>query len=413
MLSPKAYKWSVVAMLWFVCVFNYADRQAIFSVFPLLKSEMGLSDVELSIVGSSFMWVYALGGPFAGMLTDRFKRKTLIIGGLVFWSAVTLAVALSQNYWQLVALRALQGMGEALFFPAAMSLISDYHGRDTRSRAMAINQSGVYAGTIMGGAVAGMLAQFYGWRSCFYIFGGLGIVLGVALLGMLREPVRGQAEDDGEAAKAGLDLSGGVWNVLKDTFAHPMSRVLMTVFIGANFVAVIFLTWMPSFLFRKFHMSLSMAGLNSTAYLQIASVCGVMTGGWLADKFARKHIAGRMWTQSIGLLAGVPFIVLTGWTLSVPVLIIAMSGFGYAKGLYDANIWASLYDVVKPERRGTALGFMNSMAWLGGSAGPVAVAYAAQTLGMGAAISASSLVYLLTGFLLLWGVRTFMRTRPA
>ncbi|MBI5084501.1 MAG: MFS transporter, partial [Acidobacteria bacterium] len=90
-----------------------------------------------------------------------------------------------------------------------------------------------------------------------------------------------------------------------------------------------------------------------------------------------------------------------------------MSGFGYAKGLYDANIWASLYDVVKPERRGTALGFMNSMAWLGGSAGPVAVAYAAQTLGMGAAISASSIVYLLTGFLLLWGVRTFMRTRPA
>jgi len=408
-MPAHLYKWFVVGMLWFVCVFNYADRQAIFSVFPLLKSEMGLSDVELSIVGSSFMWVYAVMGPFAGLLTDKFRRKTLIIGGLVFWSAVTVATALSQNYWHLVVLRAFQGLGEAFFFPASMSLISDYHGKGTRSKAMAINQSGVYAGTIAGGALAGLLAQVYGWRSSFYIFGFLGIALGLVLLALLKEPERGAADEGGAAGHGSLDLSGGFWRSLRGTFSHPMSRILMTVFVGANFVAVIFLTWMPSFLNRKFNMSLSMAGLNGTAYLQIASVCGVITGGWLADRLAQQSKSGRMKTQVIGLLAGVPFIFLTGWTMSVPILVLSMAGFGYAKGLYDANIWASLYDVVKPERRGTALGFMNSMAWLGGSLGPVAVAYAAQSLGMGFAISASSLVYLLVGGMLIFGIRTYMR----
>jgi MFS family permease len=110
---------------------------------------------------------------------------------------------------------------------------------------------------------------------------------------------------------------------------------------------------MPSFLYRKFGMSLGAAGFSSTAYLQIASVLGVITGGVLADRFARRHRGGRMITQAIGLLAGVPFIFVTGWTLSVPVLILAMAGFGYFKGLYDANIWASLHDVVPADRRAT------------------------------------------------------------
>src|SRR5262249_53180284 len=140
-MSEKAYKWWVVAMLWCVCFFNYADRQAIFSVFPLLKSEMGLSDVQLGIVGSSFMWVYAGFGALAGLIGDRFKRKNLIIGGLIFWSAITVATALSTNFTYLVIFRALEGFGEAFYFPASMSMLSDYHGTNTRSRAMSIHQS--------------------------------------------------------------------------------------------------------------------------------------------------------------------------------------------------------------------------------------------------------------------------------
>jgi MFS family permease len=369
----NTYKWWVVAMLWFVCVFNYADRQAIFSVFPLLKQEMNLSDVQLGIVAGAFMWVYAISGPLAGLIGDRINRKVLILSGLIFWSLVTIATALSTTYWHLVLFRALEGLGEAFYFPASMSLISDYHGRETRSRAMALHQSSVYAGTIVGGAVAGYLAQFYGWRSGFYLFGSLGIVLGFALMFFLREPARGQAEAETPAA-----LSGGLRESLAGVFESRMTPVLIAVFVGANFVASIFLTWMPSFLYRKFGMSLAMAGLNATAYLQIASVLGVVSGGVLADRLIRKHRGGRMITQAIGLFLGVPFVFLTGWTVAVPVLVLAMAGFGYFKGMYDANIWASLYDVVKPAHRATALGLMNSIGWLGGGVAPVAVAYASE-----------------------------------
>jgi MFS family permease len=404
------YKWLVIAMLWFVCFFNYADRQAIFSVFPLLKSELNLTDVQLGIVGSSFMWVYALALPLAGFVGDRFRRKTLIIGGLVFWSLITLATAISTRYWHLVLFRSLEGLGEAFYFPASMSLISDYHGKRTRSRAMSLHQSSVYAGTIAGGALAGYCGQYYGWRSGFYIFGSLGVLLGLVLLLTLREAVRGQADESAIAPAAAFNPREAA-KAAGEIFTTPMVLVLIAVFVGANFVAAIFLTWMPSFLNRKFNMSLSMAGLNATAWLQVASVLGVLSGGWLADRLIRRHRGGRMMTQAIGLMLGIPFIFITGWTALVPILVLAMIGFGYFKGLYDANIWASLYDVVRPQRRATALGFMNAIGWFGGAFAPVAIAVASEKWGMSACLSAASMIYLVFGLLMILGVR-FLMTGP-
>ncbi|MEP7361636.1 MAG: MFS transporter [Acidobacteriota bacterium] len=406
--ADSRYKWAVVAMLWFVCFFNYADRQAIFSVFPLLKVELQLSDVQLGIVGAAFMWVYAAAAPMAGLAGDRFKRKTLIIGGLVFWSLITIATALSTRYWHLVVFRALEGLGEAFYFPASMALVSDYHGPETRSRAMSIHQSSVYAGTIAGGTAAGFLGQHYGWRSSFLLFGGLGVILGVALLALLREPARGQAESAGGLAPETQPLSG--WQSIRSLLANPMVRVLTAVFVGANFVAMVFLTWMPSYFYNHFGLSLSMAGLNGTAYLQIASVLGVIAGGVLADRMARRQKGGRMMTQAIGLIAGVPFIFIAGWTLAVPVLLMALVGFGFFKGMYDANIWASLHDVVPPERRAAAVGLMNSVGWLGGGIAPVAIAAASERYGMSACLSSTSAIYLVTGLFLALAVRRYARS---
>jgi MFS family permease len=436
--TGRTYKWWVVAMLWFVCFFNYADRQAIFSVFELLKSEMHLSDVQLGIVGASFMWVYAAVGPIAGLVGDRINRKTLIIAGLGFWSLITIATALSTKYSHLVLFRALEGFGEAFYFPASMSILSAYHGPGTRSRAMSIHQSSVYAGTIAGGSVAGVLGQHYGWRSSFYLFGSLGMLLAVLLIVLLREPARtpstqpssrepGLSDGPGEAEAAinrgkpsplaaSAESSTGrvvripkeAFKTVRELFANPMVRILTLVFVGANFVAMIFLTWMPSFLYRKFNLSLAMAGVSATAYLQIASVLGVLSGGVLADRLARTNRGGRMLTQAIGLTLGVPFIFLAGWTFSVPVVIMALTGFGYFKGLYDANIWASLHDVVPPERRASAVGFMNSVGWIGGGVAPVAIAAASERFGMGACISANSVIYLLIAALLFYGIRRHM-----
>jgi MFS family permease len=442
------YKWLVVGMLWLVCLFNYADRQAIFSVFPLLRAEMGLSPLQLGVVASSFMWVYALALPFAGIVGDRVNRKALVLGGLVFWSAITLATALSTRFWHLVLFRALEGLGEAFYFPASMSLIAEYHGPETRSRAMSLHQSSVYVGTIAGGTLAGFLADRYGWRSGFYVFGILGVVLGFVLVAFLREPPRSRSSADeghgkmvlgrtdlpwilaAEAGAVAVAAAVFLWSSNLQPFATATGRwalglaailglaavplaiartqiwrsissawvvMLIGVFVGANFVAMVFLTWLPSFLHDKFAMSLTLSGLSGTAYLQIASVVGVVVGGVLADRLVRRRAGGRMAAQAIGLILGVPFLALMGWTLSVPVLVLAMTGFGFFKGIYDANIWASLYDVVKPERRATALGLMNAAGWLGGATAPVAVAAASARVGMSACLSATSAVYALVG----------------
>lgn len=392
-------------MLWLVCLLNYADRQAIFSVFPVLKSTFHLSDVQLGYVASSFMWVYALAAPLAGLVGDRFRRKTVILSGLIFWSAVTIATALSTEYHHLLLFRALEGLGEAFYFPASMSILSAYHAPDTRSRAMAIHQSSVYAGTILGGVAAGWLADHYGWRSGFCIFGSAGILLGLVLVALLDEPERPAAT---EAPVHSFDFRGA-----GRILANPMVLVLMSVFVGANFVAMIFLTWLPSYLNRTFGMSLTMAGLNATAYLQIASVTGVLAGGIAADRLARQRRSGRVLTQAAGLLCGVPFLFLSGWAVAVPVFIAATIGFGLFKGLYDANLWASLHDVVPPAQRATAVGLMNSIGWLGGGIAPVAIGWASARMGMGACLSMTSAIYAAAGLLLIAGATRYLRGAPA
>ncbi len=389
-------------MLWFVCLLNYADRQAIYSVFPLLKSQLQLTDVQLGYLASSFMWVYALSAPFAGLLSDRFSRKSLILGGLIFWSLITIATALATSYWQLLLFRALEGLGEAFYFPASMSMLSAYHDSRTRSRAMSWHQSSVYAGTILGGTLAGYMAEQYGWRSGFYIFGISGVILGIVLTRFLDEP----------PAVAGADESGHGAFDLRDAgralFGSRMPVVLMFAFVGANFVAMIFLTWLPSYLNRMFNMRLAMAGLSATAYLQIASVLGVLAGGALADRMARKRAGGRVLVQSLGLLLGAPFLLLSGMTLHVTVLLFSMVGFGLFKGFYDANIWASLHDVVPPSRRATAVGVTNAVGWLGGGTAPVAVAFASERIGMQGCLSATSAIYATIGILLLVAARRWM-----
>lgn len=373
-------------MLWLVCFFNYADRQAIFSVFPLLKSDLRLSSIQLGVVASSFMWMYALAGPVAGWIADRISPRVVVLGALGFWSVVTAATALCHSYGVLVAVRTLGGLGEAFYFPAAMALIGVFHTAATRSRAMAVHQSSVYAGTIGGGAMSAVIAEQHGWRASFVVFGALGVALALVLAYVLK-PVAPAQSERGNAMRA---FFAGV----RDVLSSGRVVTMILTFIGANFVAVVFLTWLPTFLLEKFHMSLSHAGFSSTAYLQMASVAGVLLGGVLADRMAAGSAGGRQMVQGAGLLCGVPFLFLTGWSLTLMGLIVGMIGFGFFKGIYDANIWASLYDVIPVEKRGVAGGVMNSLGWLGGGFAPILIAAFARRFGLSACLSATSLIYL-------------------
>ena len=400
--SPR-YKWHVVAMLWWISFFNYADRQAIFSVFPLLEKEMGLSPLELGLLGSAFAWSYGLAAPLAGYVVDRVRRKTAILAGLHIWSVICALTALSRTFGQLLFFRAAEGLGETFYFPASMSLISDYHGKATRSRAMGLHQTSVYIGTIGGGFFAGLIGQYHGWRWSFIVFGALGILLGLVLARWLREAPRGAADrSELGVSEAARPVRLPLRKFLGTLGRTPSALLLLGAFLCANFVAVVLLSWMPKFLHDRFGMSLAMSGLTATVFVQLASMVGAPLGGWMADMLRRRTPRGRPLVQALGVLGGAPFVALCGLTPSVGVLVIALTAWGLFKGLYDANIFASVYDVIRPEARGTAAGFMNCVGWLGGGGtAPVIIGWIAQRESLGLAIALASMVYVLAGLLLL------------
>jgi MFS family permease len=264
-----------------------------------------------------------------------------------------------------------------------MSLLSDYH-HGTRTRALGFHQTSVYIGTIAGGAFAGLIGQHYGWRWSFVVFGSLGVLLGLVLTKALREPVR-----SGQGSALPLTV------FLKEVLVNPPALLLMVAFLCANFVALVLLSWMPQFLVEKFHLSLAASGLTATIFVQLASMLAAPIGGWLADRLRQRTPAARMLVQAGGVLCGAPFVFLCGWTRSILWLIVALIAWGFFKGLYDANIFASLFDVVRPEARGTAAGFMNMIGWLGGGIAPVTVGYIARASTLSTAISLTAVVYVL------------------
>lgn len=414
--SPR-YKWAVVGMLWFICFFNYADRQAISAIFPLLERDFGFDKQQLGLIGAAFTWVYALSAPFAGPVGDRYSRKVVILAGLYAWSAITGLTALCSKVWHFVLVRGAEGLGETFYFPASMSLVSDYHSKATRSRAMSLHQTSVYAGTIGGSAFAGWMGARYGWQWPFILLGVAGILLGLVLAAFIREPQRNEAErlERGESVTSMARAQSEIrqesnpppmpWGrFLREMVRTPTALILVAAFFGANFVALVFLTWMPTFLKEKFGLRLAMAGLEATIYIQIASMVGAMFSGTLADRWRQQRAGGRIQAQAVGALLGAPFIFLCGYTTDRWVLVGAMTAFGLCKGVYDANIWASLYDVIPPSRRASAVGLMNMIGWLGGGLGAFAIgAVVHHGMTMSAAISATATIYLAVAALLLLG----------
>ena len=314
-------------------------------------------------------------------------------------------------------MRALEGFGETFYFPASMSLVSDYHDKATRSRAMAAHQSSVYAGTVLGSWIGAVMAERYGWRSGFYLFGGLGLVLALVLYKLLREPVRGESEAPPPSASllpppessreegwgGGLPLA----ETLRAIFKAPTVPLLMLAFLGANFVATIFLTWTPTFLVEKFGFKLAAAGLSGAAFIHIASAVSVPVAGFLADRLSQKHRGGRILVQATGLLLGAGFVWGIGHATTTPLVIAAMTAFGLCKGFYDSGIFASLYDSIEPRARGTAAGVMNTVGWGGGALGPLFIGWASKNgtgteiENMSNAIGLGAIAYVLAAALLL------------
>ncbi len=391
--SKSSYKWLLVALLWVVGCLNYMDRQAIFSAFPLLKKELSMSDVQLGLLGSVFLWCYSASSPLAGYLGDRFRRKSVILGSLLIFSLATFATGLALAPSQLIWLRGLLGLSEALYLPAALALIADYHSVKTRSTAIGIHQTSLLAGAILGAIVAGYLGQHYGWRIAFYCLGFSGVLVTFLMMVLIRETRKGES-DFSTTQEVRVVAAEPLLRTLRSILTTPTVLAVMFCGLSISMTGWLVMAWMPVYLYERFGLSLTQAAFDGVFYISVTTAGGILAGSVLADRWIRRDRRGRMWVQLIGLGMGFPAIALFGFTKTAGAVLVCLVVFGFARGLWDCNNMPIFCDVVPPASRSTTYGVFNLANTLGGGVSVFIAGILKQRLGIGLTLSMFSLMLL-------------------
>ncbi len=395
------YKWELITLLWFAFLFNMADRQAYNVVLPLLSKDLQLDPIQAGLVASIFLWFYAVLVPLGGYLGDVGRRKWIIFGSLMVWSVGTMLSGVTTGLIGLIIFRSIAtGGGEAFYFPSANSLIGQYHHK-TRALAMSIHQTALYVGIVASGFIAGWLGEHFGWRSAFFTFGGVGVVLALIIMWRVKD-VGHTSTEIAQAREKRVPLK----EVLKAIALKPTVWALCIAFSCFYFVLIGYITWMPTFLHEKFNLSLTNAGFSSMFYHHLFAAIGVLAGGKISDMLAVKRRTVRIETEFIGLLLGIPFIYIMSTTGSFWMCCFCLAVFGLFRGIYDSNLYAVLFDVVEPRYRSSAVGLMLSVVFFVGAFAPVALGWAKTTIGLSRGLSLLALVYALGAIVLLIAWKT-------
>ncbi|MBX3743243.1 MAG: MFS transporter [Akkermansiaceae bacterium] len=350
--SLARYAWFVVMLLWPVALLNYMDRQMMaamkFSIMDDIPS-IG-TEANWGLLPAVFKWVYAGLSPFGGYLADRFSKRHVIVVSLAVWSAVTWATGHAQTFEQLVWSRALMGISEACYIPAALALIADYHSGPTRSRAIGTHQMAIYAGVMIGG-FSGYAADSpsLGWRWAFDAAGIAGVLYALPLFFLLRNP----------PAVTGLKERSSPAGTLASLLRNPFFILLVLYFTLPALAGWVVRDWMPAILKDQFGIGQGHAGVSATLYVNIAALIAVVLGGVFADRWMRRSERGRIYVSAIGVGLIIPalFGVGNAGTLGIAIAFLVLYGIGW--GFFDCNNMPILCQIVRPEHRATAYGLMN------------------------------------------------------
>jgi MFS family permease len=393
----SGYAWVVVALLWPVAMLNYLDRQMVSTVRASIRADIPsiINDQEFGTLMAVFMWVYAFLSPLGGFVADKFNRRWTVIGSLGVWSAVTWATGHATTYSQMLWFRALMGISEAFYIPAALALIADFHTGNTRARAVGIHQSGIYAGLALGG-VGGYIAQTSSWRNCFTWFGAAGVIYSVVLILALRDAPSAA----GAAGRPKPSVTVG--ETLRALWLQPAFWILVIYFTLPAIAGWVTKNWLPTYLADTFQLKEGPAGLSATGYIQLASFAGVLLGGVVADWWMRATARGRIYTSALGVLLMVPALLGLGWAWSLNAAIVFMVLFGVGWGFFDCNSMPILCQIARPEHRATGYGFMNFVSISVGAGATVVLGWMRdQGIKFSVAFAASAAVALLSAGLIL------------
>jgi MFS family permease len=366
MQKDKNYKWILVALLWVVALLNYMDRQMLSTMRPSMQIDIHelQSATNFGYLMGIFLWVYGFMSPVSGIIADKFNRKWLIVGSLFVWSAVTYGMGLANTFQQVYWLRAVMGISEALYIPAGLSLIADFHSDKTRSLAIGIHMTGLYVGQALGGFGA-TIAAAYTWHYTFHTFGLIGIAYSVILILFLRE----KKEDPSEqlAGRTLIKEKVPVFKGLAILLSNISFWIILFYFAVPSLPGWATKNWLPTLFAENLHIPMSQAGPLSTITIAASSFIGVIFGGILSDRWVQKNIRGRIYTSAIGLGLTIPSLLLLGFGHSLFNVVGAGLCFGIGFGMFDANNMPILCQFVPQKLRATAYGIMNMVGVFAGA----------------------------------------------
>lgn len=361
--KPSAYAWMVVALLCLVGCLNYLDRMMITTMRSSIIDAIPMSDTQFGLLTSVFLWIYGLLSPGAGFLADRFSRSKVIIGSLFVWSVVTWLTSHATTFEELLLTRALMGVSEACYIPAALALIMDYHAGKTKSLATGIHMGGVMIGQSLG-FVGGWLAENHSWNFAFTIFGAFGIVYSVILALTLKDPVK-----VAKNAAVIVNRQIGFGNAVRTLFTQRSYILAILYWSLISIVGWVVVGWLPTYFKEHFSLSQSTAGLYSTGYFHAASLVGVLLGGYLADRWGRRNPRARILVPLYGLLIGAPAIFLASNTAVLSIAIACFMLYALTRTFSDANMMPILSMIVDARYRATAYGILNMFSCIVGGIG--------------------------------------------
>ena len=364
LISCKAYPWIVVGLLWIVALLNYMDRQMLSTMRDAMQID--ISELESAVnfgrLMAIFLWIYGLVSPFAGAIADRVSRKWLIIASLGVWSAVTTLMSFCTNYNEIFWLRALMGVSEALYIPAALSLIADYHTGKSRSFAIGIHMTGLYLGQAVGGFGATLAAAF-SWQQTFHWFGVIGIAYAVLLMVLLYEKRDVAQENISAAPEQKIPVLKGFGMI----FSNMAFWVILFFFASTSLPGWATKNWLPTLFADSSNTPMSQAGPISTITIALSSFLGILAGGPLSDKWVKRNVKGRVYTSAIGLAMMIPALILLGLGKGMFAAVAAGLFFGIGYGMFDTNNMPILCQFVPSKLRATAYGIMNMIGVMMGA----------------------------------------------
>ena len=348
------YAWFIVALLFPVALLNYLDRQMMATMKASMVHDIPsiANRADWGHVLGVFKWTYAVLSPFGGYIADRFSKRYVIGGSLLVWSMVTWWTGHVTTFHELMAARALMGISEAFYIPAALALISEYHLGPTRSRAVGLHQAGIYVGQILGG-FAGYMADSpdHGWRWMFTTCGMIGVIYAIPFIAAMRDPVRN--------APTAAETAAAKTGVIRGLLGNRNFLLLVAYFTLPAIAGWVVRDWMPEILREKFSLGQGKAGVSAILYVQIASIVGVLIGGALADRWMKTTNRGRIYASAIGMALFLPALFGVGNAPTLTFAIVGLIIFGLGWGFFDCNNMPILCQIARPEWRATGYGIMN------------------------------------------------------